>query len=293
MASEHGDPGTLPSEIEEWVADQTEETGESRETVLARAVASYRLLTEDEDVDSALETTLAELEARLDRLESEDDPERIDRLESELDEHVEDLRSRILKVIKIARGRAPTDHSHEELASRLDEQAATVDQLDQSTAELAAEVSDLETTMRKHQQGVEQKLGSTVKSVETVESKADRLAEAVVKLQRRIGRIESHVTHQTALAELLETAARKDVEKARCDNCNEIVKLPLLVEPACPHCRSVFDSVEPGSMFFKSAWLTVADRPALEAGSTTETPFDGGDTRSQASNSGSTRQDKR
>jgi len=69
-------------------------------------------------------------------------------------------------------------------------------------------------------------------------------------------------------------AAREEIEKARCDNCNETVQLGLLVEPACPHCRSAFDGIEPGSMFFKSAWLTIADRPALEAGETTEQPFE-------------------
>ncbi len=292
MASEQGDAAPLPSGIEEWIADRTAETGDSRETVLARAVASYRLLAEDADEDDALETTLSELEARIEALETESDPDsdRIEELEAELDEHVEDLRSRIVDVVKEARSRAPADHGHAELDDRLSALEGEIDALDrESTEELResieaveAELAALDETIEDRLGAAEGELGSAAESIETLETKADRLAGAVVDLRRRLKRVESHVTHQTALAELLETAAREDIEKARCDNCNETVKLGLLVEPACPHCRSAFDGIEPGSMFFKSAWLTIADRPALEAGETTEQPFeaDGSDAQS-------------
>ncbi|MEA1932243.1 MAG: hypothetical protein U9O06_11945 [Euryarchaeota archaeon] len=276
MASEQEDPAPLPSGIEEWIADRTAETGDSRETVLARAVASYRLLAENADEDEVLETTLSELEARIAALESDSDPDadRIEALEAELDEHVEDLRSRIVDVVKEARSRAPADHSHEELQASIEEIEAEVETLDE---------------MVEDRLGVaEGELGSVSESVETLETKADRLAGAVVDLRRRLKRVESHITHQTALAELLETAAREEIEKARCNNCNETVQLGLLVEPACPHCRSVFDGIEPGSMFFKSAWLTIADRPALEAGSTTEEPFDADGTDTQPVDDGHT-----
>jgi|AntDeeMetageno50_2_1112565.scaffolds.fasta_scaffold00637_6 chromosome segregation ATPase len=285
MASEQGDPAPLPSGIEEWIADRTAETGDSREAVLARAVASYRLLAEDADEDDVLETTLSELEARIEALETDPDPEsdRIEALEAELDDHVEDLRSRIVDVVKEARSRAPADHGHAELDDRLSELEGEIDALDgESTEELRAAIEEVEADLASLDEMIEDRLGaaegdldSATASVETLETKADRLAGAVVDLRRRLKRVESHITHQTALAELLETASREEIEKARCDNCNETVQLGLLVEPACPHCRSAFDGIEPGSMFFKSAWLTIADRPALEAGKTTEQPFDG------------------
>ena len=286
MASEQGDSAPLPSGIEEWIADRTAETGDSRERVLARAVASYRQLTDDVDEDDALETTLSELEARIEALENDSAPDadRVEALEAELDEHVEDLRSRIVDVVKEARSRAPADHDHEALDERLsdveaavdglDDYESTADELREDTEQLAAEVDALDEMVEDRLDVAEGELSSVSESVETLETKADRLAGAVVDLRRRLKRVESHVTHQTALAELLETAAREDIEKARCDNCNETVQLGLLVEPACPHCRSAFDGIEPGSMFFKSAWLTIADRPALEAGETTEQPFD-------------------
>lgn len=299
MASEQGDPAPLPARMEEWLADRTAETGDSRETVLARAVASYRLLAEDEDTDDALESALSDLETRIEALESDTDADRIDALEADLDEHVEDLRSRIVDVVKEARSRAPADHSHEELDDRLSEvegeyddldtqladQESTAEELRASVDELETEVVELESMVDNRVGAAEGELGSVSESVETLETKADRLAGALVDLRRRVGRIESHVTHQTALAELLETAAREDVEKARCDNCNETVRLGMLVEPACPHCRAVFDGIEPGSMFFKSAWLTIADRPALEAGSTTDEPFDADQTEGTAGES--------
>jgi len=284
MASEQGDPAPLPSGIEKWVADRTAETGDSRETVLARAVASYRLLTEDADENEALETTLSELEARIEALESDPAPEsdRIEELEAELDDHVKDLRSRIVDVVKEARSRAPANHGHAELDDRLSALEGEVDTLGgESTEELRVSIDEVETELASLDEMIEDRLDaaegdldSATGSIETLETKADRLAGAVIDLRRRLKRVESHITHQTALAELLETAAREEIEKARCDNCNETVQLGLLVEPACPHCRSAFDGIEPGSMFFKSAWLTIADRPALEAGETTEQPFE-------------------
>jgi chromosome segregation ATPase len=265
--------------MEEWLTDRTAETGDSRETVLARAVASYRLLAENEDEDDALETALSDLEARIDALESETDVDRIEELEAELDEHVEDLRSRIVDVVKEARSRAPAEHSHEEF-DRLTEIEDGYEAVDSRLDELETETTALSDGIEARLDETEGDVESVSESVETLEAKADRLAGAVVDLRRRLKRVESHVTHQTALAKLLETAAREDIEKAKCDNCNEMVRLGLLVEPACPHCRSAFDGIEPGSMFFNSAWLTIADRPALEAGSTTEEPFDT-DTESQ------------
>jgi len=287
MASEQGEPGPLPSELEEWVTAYTEETGESRKTVLARAVASYQLLTDGANADDAVEGFVSELESRVEKLETEAGAERIDELEADLDAHVEDLRSRIVDVMKEARARAPADHDHEALAeldadverleAQLTDHTGSVDSLAESVELLESELSAVEADFEDRFEATEGEVGSLSESVGTVESKADRLAEVVVDLRRRVQRIESHVTHQTALAELLETAAREDIESARCDNCSEMVSLPLLAEPACPHCRSVFDGLEPGSMFFKSAWLTVADRPALEAGTTTDQAFDAED----------------
>lgn len=295
MASEHGESASLPGGIEEWLADHTDETGEDRADVLARAVASYRLLTEEADGDEPLESTLAELEARIESLEAADaesqpDSDRIAELEAELDGHVEDLRSKIVDVVKEARSRAPADHNHEPLESRIDEQSETTDELQASLDELAEDIDAFDTRVESRFNGIEQELGPMAESVTDLESKATKLAGAVVDMRKRLARVESHVSHQTALAELLQTAAREDISQARCDNCNETVDLGLLVEPICPHCRSVFDDLEPGSMFFKSAWLTIADRPALEAGETTEQPFDVGD---GSTTSGASRRDQR
>ena len=281
MASEQGESASLPGGIEEWLADHIDDTGEDRADVLARAVASYRLLTETAEGDESLESTLSELESRVESLEGESesqlDGDRVDALEAELDDHVEDLRSKIVDVLKEARSRAPADHDHEPLETRLDEQAETTDELRASVDELADEIEGFDETVETRFSGLEGELGPLAESVSDIESKATKLAGAVVEMRKRLQRVESHVSHQTALAELLQTAARENISQAKCDNCNETVDLGLLVEPICPHCRSVFDGLKPGSMFFKSAWLTIADRPALEAGETTEQPFDLGD----------------
>ena len=289
MASEQGESASLPSGIEEWIADHTDETGKDRAEVLARAVASYRLLTEETDGDEPLESTLAELEARIDSLEANSQPapdsDRIAQLEAELDGHVEDLRSKIVDVVKEARSRAPANHSHDALEDRLNEQADTTDELKELLEELAKEFDAFDDKVESRFNGIERELGPIAESVDDLESKTIKLANAVVDMRKRLARVESHVSHQTALAELLQTAARQNVSEARCDNCNEMVDLALLVEPICPHCRSVFDGLEPGSSFFKSAWLTIADRPALEAGETTKEPFDIGEAKTESTTS--------
>jgi predicted nucleic acid-binding Zn-ribbon protein len=295
MASEQEDPITLPPRIEEWIADRTAETGESRQTVLARAVASYRLLAADEDEQAALETVLSDIESRIDALESETGTAQVEQLESELDEHVKDLRRRIVDVVKEARSRAPTNHTHDELESRIDEVEQTShenlesrlseieqvhdtlqsrlsdtiagnDDLQQSTEELETAIATLEAT-------VEDRLGVAEQELETLHSRSDKLAGAVVDLRRRLSRMESHASHQTALAKLLSAATHERIKKAECESCGEMVQLGMLIEPACPHCRNLFDGITPGSRFFDSAKLTVSDRPALEAGSTTDRSF--------------------
>ena len=286
MASEQGESTPLPGDIEEWVADHTDDTGEDRADVLARAVASYRLLTKDAD-DETLASTLAELESRLEALEdesesgdSEAEADRIRDLEAELEGHVEDLRSRIVDVLKEARSRAPANHSHEALEDRLDEhasstdklqqsldeQASSTDELRQSLDELRSEFDQFDETVDKRLTATEDELDAVSGSVTEFESKADKLAGAVVDLRGRLGQLENHVSHQSALNELRQTAARKGIKRAECANCSETVDLRLLGEPRCPHCNQLFETVEPGSMFLKSATLVVADRPELEAG---------------------------
>lgn len=284
MASEQGDRPALPADIEEWLVDHTAETGDDRAQVLARAVTSYRVLSEQNEGDETLTATLTDIESRLADLEAKtaagqaEDLEigRVDELESELDSHVEDLRSRIVEVAKDVRARARTDHSHETLDNRLNKieaetesLRATLDSQQSTTDDLAAQTTELESTTAENEAGLE----ATSESVETLESKADRLASVVVDLRRRLTRVESHISHQQALARLLATAAKKEITRATCGECGESVELGMLVEPACPHCRNVFNDIESGNWFFNSAVLIVADRPALEAGETTNRPF--------------------
>lgn len=310
MASEQEDPETLPPRIEEWIADRTAETGESRETVLARAVASYRLLAADNDEQAALDTVLSDIESRIDALESNTETEQVEQLEAQLDEHIKDLRRRVVDVVKEARSRAPKNHTHDELESRLEEleqatqgtleqaphgniesrlaeieevyntlqsrlsdHISTNEELQQSTDQLETAITTLESTVEERLGAAEQELNSVTESVDTLGSRSDKLAGAVVDLRRRLSRMESHASHQTALAKLLSAATHEEIQKAECEGCGEMVQLGMLIEPACPHCRNLFDGITPGSRFFDSAKLTVSDRPALEAGSTTDRSF--------------------
>ncbi len=276
--------------------DDTDESADIEETDLGdnpneTALTEQATNRKDAAVSDELALRLSELDARLEDLEAVSIDQRLADLEADLDSHVEDLRSRVVDVLKETRSRAPAAHDHPDLETQLtavqadlethteqlSDQQSHTDEID-STLESVAEQTDslAETieTLESKTDTIEGNLETATETIETLESKADRLAGAVVDLRRRLGRVESHITYERALARLLETAARMGLKKADCGSCNETVMLSMLAEPACPHCRSVFEGIEAGLGIFKSASLVVADRPALEAGETPDKPFE-------------------
>ena len=266
MASEQ-DRVTLPPELEEWLSSRADETDHSEAALLARAVAAYRLLeTLPEDPDS-LDAELTALDALEDG-----DTERLDALESTVDERFEELKSRIIDVLKETRNRAPAEHDHpalderiERLSSELSGLSAAHDTLKDDHNALASAHEDLETRVAADHEAIDDRLGELVDAFETLETRSDRLAGAVVDLRRRLSRIEQVTADRQSLDTLLETAHEEGLSKATCESCNSGIELSLLRAPWCPHCSARFESIEPRS-FFRRPLLTVADRPALEAG---------------------------
>ena len=278
MASDQ-DRVTLPAELEEWLDSRAAETDHSKATLLARAVAAYRLVeTLPEDPDS-LDAELAALDARLESLDG-GDPERIEALETTLDERFEELKSRILDVLKETRNRAPADHDHPILEERLDQLSSELsgvsaahDTLKTDHDELAAAHDDLETTVADDHDAIDDRLTELADAFDTLETRSDRLAGAVVDLRRRLSRIEQVTADRQSLDSLLETAHEEGLSKATCESCSSGIELPLLRAPWCPHCSARFESIEPRS-FFRRPLLRVADRPALEAGKSPTEPTD-------------------
>ncbi|PSQ40816.1 hypothetical protein BRD14_07650 [Halobacteriales archaeon SW_5_68_122] len=110
------------------------------------------------------------------------------------------------------RNRAMEDHTHEEvtrLTDHVDDLASDLEDLSMSVTELEDDFADVETEL-------------------------DTLARVAVRLQRQDG--EDSTEPNRELDRLRQAANRKGVTEASCPDCEQSVSIPLLTEPACPHC---------------------------------------------------------
>lgn len=247
MAEEQ--PQSLPAELEEWLDDRAAEAGRDRGEVLARAVATYRLLAEAEEAGDIepLDERVAEL------------ADRLDELEEDTDERIEDVRDRIVQVMQVAQSKADADHEHPELRARIEEAsdgAADVAALRRALAELDRQVEG-------GFENYEAVLSSLADRADETDDKLDTLASAVVDLRERVTDLEAANARRNAVEELQRDANSRNVGAADCEGCGKRVHIGLLSAPRCPHCREPFEGVKPGSRFLGSATLVTGDQPAL------------------------------
>ncbi|MFB6089587.1 MAG: CopG family transcriptional regulator [Halobellus sp.] len=261
MSSEQADG--LPEDLERWVAERADATGESRREVVRRLLAAHRLLDEHPELFADGETPDAAADAdafgggadaETDGStngasfgEADTDPDapalgdlasRVADLEAELDEKITDVRERVIQVKRETDAKAPADHDHPDLERRLEGGFANYEEVLQYLTDVA----------------------------DDHDAKLDTLASAIVDLRDRVGELERRRNERDAAAALRREANRHGVTTARCGACGESVTLPLLDAPFCPHCEATFEELDPKRGFFGSNRLVVGQRPALEAG---------------------------
>jgi prefoldin subunit 5 len=271
---------TLPDELRRWVDEQAAASDEDPEDVLSRAVTLYRLVEDHatsasaemppvDDIETELERLTDQVSALDDRLEAveggfddrvrtvEEDltdrvgsveeslTDRVGVLEEDVDEKVTDLRERVIQVKREADAKAPADHDHEELRTRVDRLGTRVDDGFENYEEVLTYLTD---------------------ETDDLDDKVTRLASVVVSLRERTARVERRVTRVDAAADLKESANRHGMTKAKCGACGGSVGVGLLTEPACPHCERGFVGVEPAGRLFRSGTLVTGSAPALMAG---------------------------
>ena len=248
MATESTEGGelsvTLPPPLEEWVEERAESVGVDREELVVQVLGAYRATADLEDgtappADAAdvEERVRAELEDRLDRRDRdiETAQRRVDDLEEDLEEDLEALRNRVLQLRDALRNRAMEDHTHEEmtrLADHVDDLASDLGNLSMSVTELEDGFADVET-------------------------KLDSLAQVVVRLRQRDG--EDGTEPNRGLDRLRRAANREGITEASCPDCEQSVSIPLLTEPACPHCGAEVRDVTTTGIVFTRAKLTRRD----------------------------------
>ncbi|ELZ66951.1 hypothetical protein C5B91_12055 [Haloferax sp. Atlit-10N] len=241
---------SLPDDLRTWVEARADEEGVDPETVLARALGTYRLAVSDagESLDGA--------DAVSDRLGGVE--ARVDELEGELDEKISDVRMRVVQVKREADEKAPRDHTHPELDAELDRLADDV-------RAARNRVTDLDERVDAGFENFEEILTYLDETTATLDENLRTVARTLLDLRGRAADLEAAGLERQALAELLRTANAAGEKKARCEECDETVHLDLLAEPRCPSCRSPFRELSSSPGFFGSATLHTGRLPALES----------------------------
>ncbi|AKU08645.1 hypothetical protein [Haloferax gibbonsii] len=241
---------SLPDDLRTWVEARADEEGVDPETVLARALGTYRLAVSDagESLDDA--------DAVSDRLGGVE--ARVDELEGELDEKISDVRMRVVQVKREADEKAPRDHTHPELDAELDRLADDV-------RAARNRVTDLDERVDAGFENFEEILTYLDETTATLDENLRTVARTLLDLRGRAADLEAADLERKALAELLRTANATGEKKARCEECDETVHLDLLAEPRCPSCRSPFRELSSSPGFFGSATLHTGRLPALES----------------------------
>ncbi|MUV85895.1 hypothetical protein GJ631_04735 [Natronomonas sp. CBA1123] len=267
MATESADEPemsvTLPSELERWLDDRADTLDVDREELVVQLLSTYRTTADlDGDETPSFEKPtldaefLDDIERRIDTVD-EAELERLERrvgsLESELDDHVEDIRSRVLQLRDGLEDRAAADHDH-----------AEIDQLNRRVDGLAEDIDGLGTDVANLSDSVE----AVEEQLDDVSSKLGRLARIVVALRNRSDDVDTE--RERHLEDLKRRAGREGIRSAKCSGCSSSVDIALLTEPACPNCGIEFGNVAPSTSIFGSPKLTAEDPPAIESGEDTD-----------------------
>jgi uncharacterized protein (DUF3084 family) len=270
---------SLPAELDDWLETRAETLDVDREALLVELLDSHRAIEEEgvdgweeiADHESIRETVVAEVEARLtDEMkeivewvvaetfesrfaESTDDlaaefEERIEAVEETHAEQIDDVRDRVVQVKRETDQKAAAEHDHEEF-DRIESIASRLDDIEQRVAAIDEQIDERDDDA----EAIEERLDSVEERLKTVAWIVRDLRDA----HETSGEVE-------AVERIKRAAAKADIERARCENCNEGVSLGLLTEPECPHCQATVTNVEPAEGFFSKPTLLVASQ--LESG---------------------------
>jgi methyl-accepting chemotaxis protein len=235
-------------DLDEWLDARARELAVDRETLLARIVAAHRLAlgADPGGPDDPLVTLT----------------ERVTALEADLDDHVEDLRSRIVQLKRelddatggaVAGGDDAGGRDHGDLRAEIDALAADLEELRRTVATVDRSADHYET--------VAAELDA---ETATLRERTDRLAGAALDLRDRVADLEATADARDDLTELRREAAEKGVPAGDCGGCGRRVHLGLLADPVCPHCDARLAGVRPARGFFGDPTLTTASPPALD-----------------------------
>lgn len=300
VVNDPDDSSSTSSSLEEWIRDVAASEGVSEQEVVERMMSAYWIVTElggfiDESHTDSSEHSRAQAsdlggnrtpeESAPDGDDSVEDLLRLARLVEETSPSAtqgndnvgesDALRQLTPKLDRLSqdveRLVSHLDHSTDRgvEAARTGDTADTVDS-HSAVADLSDEVSDLaerlENLESRHSAGqrevnenfsyVEEILTHLVERINGFEDRVDELDESLATVESSIG--------DSRLADIKRTANVQGIDEARCDGCDETVKVSLLEEPECPQCHRQFDDLsrEPRWFGLSSVDVLTVSTPA-------------------------------
>jgi DNA repair exonuclease SbcCD ATPase subunit len=301
MASESSSERTvsisLPSELDEWLDEQTEL---DREQLVVQLLTSYRTASELGD-DAGLEFLLGEgaitetVEAELsEQLPGAIDDQVAGPSAEELDERIQaEVQSAVSEALAGQVSEA-TNTVQRRLTNRIDsveaefdekiadvrervvqikketdkkapadhshEELSEIDELSSRLAETEAELGDLRSEIDEYVPEHEDALDDVDSRLQQLQERMQTVAWVVSDLRDAY---ESNGGLE-AVERIKRAAAKANIERADCENCGDSVTISLLTDPTCPHCDATVSNVEPSSGWFGSPTLLTASQ--LESG---------------------------
>lgn len=238
---ERGVSFAIPSEADDWLADEAARRDENPGEICRRLVTAAAAVATDDDLELADRDELAAVRGQLATHREE------------FAANLDDVRERIVQVKREADGKAPADHDHADHPT------------DGDLAAVRADLETLEETVDRGFENFETVLEDLLGDVDELAERSTLLAAAVVDLRDR----DDDRRRRRAAADDLKLAAnRLGVRTAACEDCGSSVDIALLTAPECPHCASAVTDVAERSSIFGSHRLLTGDPPALEATST-------------------------
>jgi archaellum component FlaC len=219
------------------------EDGEAAQTAASEGDAAGATATRVDELADELE----EIAARLDRLDAavadaptadrvDDIGERLDALDARIDE-LDAVRDRL-----------------DAFGDRLGGVDERVDEIDGRVGGVDDRLDDVESDLA----------GISADDLTEIDDKLSRVANAVVRVKRRLDAAERDRADRERVDALTRTANRHGVRTADCDHCGGGVELGLLSAPECPHCGRRFEDLEPNTGFLGTSKLLVGDAPAID-----------------------------
>lgn len=229
--------------------------------------------------------------------------ERLKEIEDDATAKIADVRQRIVQMKMEIDEKAPVDHDHEALETRIDAvetavegletvDPATVDRLEDAVERQAEAIEDLEGALEDVREkagmlaassvevrdrvdgmeALEATLESHGEALDGVEEKVEMVASSTLDLHDRLEELTDR--DRDGLRRLRTAANRERVRRARCGACGSRLDVGLLHDPSCPDCDAAFVDVESRGFLRRGRLVTEATGGDSDASSADAVPTD-------------------